>query len=153
MQERDFPSKNKPRFKRKQSGLLIKFLLICQGLRGRRGASRVMDACPSSCEVCVCVYLRTSVCPCATTCLKGASYSISLRFDTSLMHPVLEFQSSNVQHPLPPNTRPSHMPPHTAGSKLNVSPHCFSHFTFLLCVSLKAEPKDLHRVSISIPFH
>lgn len=49
MQERDLPSENKPRLKRKQSALPNKFQLICQGRRGRRGAPRVMDACPSSC--------------------------------------------------------------------------------------------------------
>lgn len=49
MQERDFPSENKPRLKRKQSALPSKFLLICQGRRGKRGATRVMDACPSRC--------------------------------------------------------------------------------------------------------
>lgn len=100
---------------------------------------------------------RVSVCICKCVWVpvllhaeKVASDSIRHSFDTSLMHPVLEFHSSDFQHLLPPNTRLSHL----ALKYLRVRYKCFflllfSYyiyvFFFLLCVVLKIDPKDYFR--------
>lgn len=80
-----------------------------------------------------------SVCICKCVCVpvvlhaeKVASDSIRHSFDTSLMHPVLEFHSSDFQHLLPPNTPLSHLTP----KYLRVRYKCFFLllFSFYICI-------------------
>lgn len=103
--------------------------------RRERGGTR--DGRLSYCTKCFCVYLFMCVCPSTTTCIKyGASYSIRLTFDTSLMHPVLGYsrQASNIPFL-------QIVSPHIwllMVSKKDLL-YCFSHFIylFLLCAYSK----------------
>lgn len=123
MLEWDFPSKNKPPFKEKT---IDPPQQIPANLPVPEAGEERLEWWTPAPLAAKCVW----VCPCATACLRSASYSIRLSFNTSLMHPVLHFHSSNFQHP---SFR------HCALSSDSTSKYqyfLFSHFIyFFYCVS------------------
>lgn len=125
MQERDFPSENKPRLKRKQLPLPNKFLLICQRRRGRRGATQVMDACPSRCRICLSVCVCKCVCVCVSLCYY-MSKGCQLFHQLQLWH-IPDASCSGVslvKRPTSPSSKCLQCP---SWSKMNVFLCCFPH--------------------------